>query len=77
MGRDRRPRGARKSGMSGNPTEGGSGGKRGHSSMEHSVYTAEIKEATRRRRRALDREIVRDEAEEHFQQSPVEEENPS
>lgn len=63
MGIDRRPRGARKSGMSGNPTEGGSGGKRGHSNMEHRVYTAEIKEAARRRRRAMDREMVREEAE--------------
>ena len=59
MGRDRRPRGARKSTLSGAPTEGGSGGKRGHSGMEHSVYTAEVKEATRRRRRAVDKEAVR------------------
>ena len=52
--------------MSGNPTEGGSGGKRGHSNMEHRVYTAEIKESTRRRRRALDREIVREDAQEYL-----------
>mgnify|MGYP001044445443 CR=1 FL=1 len=40
------------------PTEGGSGGKRGHSNMEHWVYSHEIKEATRRGRRLdAEREI--------------------
>jgi len=33
------------------PTEGGSGGKRGHSNMEHAVYSGEHKEASRTRRR--------------------------
>lgn len=33
------------------PTEGGSGGKRGHSNMEHAVYSAEHKQASRVRRR--------------------------
>ena len=33
------------------PTEGGSGGKRGHSNMEHAVYSEEHKEASRVRRR--------------------------
>ena len=32
-------------------TEGGSGGKRGHSNMDHWYHTHEIKEATRRHRR--------------------------
>ena len=31
------------------PTEGGSGGKRGHSNIEHWGFTDEIKEAVRRR----------------------------
>ena len=38
------------------PSEGGSGGKRGHSNMEHWAFTAEIKGAARVRRRADDRE---------------------
>ena len=33
------------------PSEGGSGGKRGHSGMEHWGYTDEVKEAARIRRR--------------------------
>lgn len=33
------------------PTEGGSGGKRGHSSMEHWTYTDEIKESSKVQRR--------------------------
>lgn len=33
------------------PTEGGSGGKRGHSNMEHAVYSSEHKQASRVRRR--------------------------
>jgi hypothetical protein len=37
-----------------NPTAGGSGGKRGHSNMEHWGYTAEVKEAARTRRRQDD-----------------------
>jgi hypothetical protein len=32
-------------------TEGGSGGKRGHSNMDHWVTTEEIKTASRKRRR--------------------------
>ncbi|MDQ1638421.1 MAG: hypothetical protein QOF62_1760 [Pyrinomonadaceae bacterium] len=31
--------------------DGGQGGKRGHSNMDHWVYTEEIKEASRKRRR--------------------------
>jgi len=56
----KRPRGARKSRLSGTPTEGGSGGKRGHSNMEHFLHTAEIKEGTRHQRRVEDKEIVRE-----------------
>jgi hypothetical protein len=41
------------------PTEGGSGGKRGHSGMEHWGYTDEIKEATRKRRRLDDKQSVK------------------
>lgn len=37
------------------PTEGGSGGKRGHSGMEHWDKTEEIKEATRAQRRRNDK----------------------
>lgn len=40
------------------PTEGGSGGKRGHSGMEHWGYTDEVKEAAKRRRRIKDKEVV-------------------
>jgi hypothetical protein len=42
------------------PSEGGSGGKRGHSAMEHWVFTAEIKDAARIRRRIDNREAVKD-----------------
>ena len=42
------------------PSEGGSGGKRGHSAMEHSAFTAEVKDAARIRRRIGDREAVRE-----------------
>ena len=58
MPRSKRPRGARKSRLSGGPTEGGSGGKRGHSNMEHYQHTAEIKEGTRHRRRVEDKEVI-------------------
>jgi len=40
-------------------TEGGSGGKRGHSNMNHWVCSDEIKVATRKRRRFEAREIIR------------------
>ncbi len=40
------------------PTEGGSGGKRGHSGMEHWEYTAEIKDAARTHRRIVDKAVV-------------------
>jgi len=37
------------------PTEGGSGGKRGHSNMEHWITTEEIKQSSTRRRRKEDK----------------------
>lgn len=40
------------------PTEGGSGGKRGHSNMEHWAHTEEIKDAARIQRRRRDRAEV-------------------
>ena len=47
------------------PTEGGSGGKRGHSNMEHWVTTEEIKESTRTRRRKNDKKEVVTEMDSH------------
>ena len=43
------------------PTEGGSGGKRGHSNMEHWGYTDEVKNAARKRRRVEDKRITEQE----------------
>jgi len=40
------------------PSEGGSGGKRGHSGIEHSDYTEAVKDAARRVRRHADRSEV-------------------
>lgn len=39
-------------------SEGGSGGKRGHSNMEHWTYTGEIKDAARSARRRGDSQSV-------------------
>ena len=44
------------------PTEGGSGGRRGHSGMEHWGFTDEVKEASRRRRRLEDKQEVREQS---------------
>lgn len=41
-------------------SEGGSGGKLGHSNMEHWAYTYEIKDAARTRRRIDDKVLVRE-----------------
>ncbi len=46
------------------PTEGGSGGKRGHSNMEHWTYTEELKESSKIRRRNNDKEEIREEVNE-------------
>jgi len=40
------------------PTEGGSGGKRGHSNMEHWTYTEELKESSRKQRRKEDKKEI-------------------
>jgi hypothetical protein len=47
------------------PSEGGSGGKRGHSGMEHWGYAEEVKKAARKRRRLDDKKIVRAEQSEN------------
>jgi glycine/D-amino acid oxidase-like deaminating enzyme len=41
-------------------SEGGSGGKRGHSGMDHRLTTAEIKDAARRQRRLTDKQLEHD-----------------
>lgn len=46
------------------PTEGGSGGRRGHSGMEHWGFTDEVKEAARKRRRLDDKAVIDEEAKE-------------
>ncbi len=43
------------------PTEGGSGGKRGHSNMEHWDYTEEIKRTTKVLRRSNEKKEIRKE----------------
>ena len=47
------------------PTEGGSGGKRGHSNMEHWVTTEEIKDSTKVRRRKNEKKEINDEINSH------------
>ena len=41
------------------PTEGGSGGQRGHSGMEHWGFADEVKEAAKKRRRLDDKDDVK------------------
>ena len=53
------------------PSEGGSGGKRGHSSMEHWAYTEEIKDAARRTRRQDDLAEVEEGLEDAEGEKPV------
>ena len=43
------------------PTVGGSGGKRGHSNMEHWVYSEELKESSKIRRRNNAKKEIRNE----------------
>jgi len=45
------------------PTEGGSGGKRGHSNMEHWATTEEIKESSKIRRRNNEKKEIAKELE--------------
>lgn len=40
------------------PSEGGSGGKRGHSNMEHWGFTDEVKEHARKKRRIDSKEEI-------------------
>ncbi|MCP5181816.1 MAG: hypothetical protein H6993_06560 [Pseudomonadales bacterium] len=47
------------------PTEGGAGGGRGHSGMEHGVYSEELKASSRRRRRQQTRTLARKAVIEH------------
>lgn len=47
-------------------TEGGSGGKRGHSSMNHWVKTDEIKDATRTQRRIDDTKLAQGGLKDHL-----------
>jgi hypothetical protein len=44
------------------PAEGGSGGKRGPSGVEHWGYTDEVKDAAKRRRRIEDKEAMKEES---------------
>jgi hypothetical protein len=46
-------------------TDGGSGGKRGHSNMEHWMYTDEIKAAAKKARRLEKKAAITAEIEEH------------
>lgn len=51
-------------GLGKGPTKGGSGGKRGHSTMEHWGFTDEVKEVANKRRRIEDEEAVAEQREE-------------
>ncbi|WP_422412540.1 MULTISPECIES: hypothetical protein [unclassified Endozoicomonas] len=51
------------------PTEGGSGGKRGHSNMEHWVTTEELKESSKVRRRNNEKKEIAKELENHAKHS--------
>ena len=42
------------------PTEGGSGGRRGHSNMEHWGFTEEVKFAAKKRRRLQSKKLAFD-----------------
>ena len=51
-------------GLGRGPTEGGSGGKRGHSGMEHWGFADEVKEVAKKRRRIADEDAVAEQREE-------------
>ena len=53
------------------PTEGGSGGKRGHSNMEHWGYTGEVKLAAKKRRRLESKKLASDALTEDQQIAPA------
>lgn len=46
-------------------TEGGSGGKRGHSNMMHWAFTEEVKKAAKTQRRIEDKKLSREADNEH------------
>ena len=48
-------------GLKKHKTEGGQGGRRGHSGMDHWMKAAEIKDATRRMRRQESKALIADE----------------
>jgi hypothetical protein len=52
------------------PSEGGAGGKRGHSAMEHWAETQEIKDAARHARRVGDRQAALDGLVDHDPDDP-------
>ena len=51
------------------PSEGGSGGARGHSNMEHWLHTEEIKDSARKRRRRNDERAIGEQMAEELEQS--------
>jgi hypothetical protein len=51
------------------PIEGGSGGARGHSNMEHCLHTAEIKDSARKRRRRDDARSIGEQVAAEFEKS--------
>jgi len=55
---EQRPLGGRTMGILKGKSEGGAGGKRGHSNMDHWGYTDEVKTAARKRRRLDSKEII-------------------
>ena len=61
---------ASRMGVKTGPSEGGSGGKRGHRNMEHWGFTDEVKEFARRRRRLDDRLLARSELDEWSAATP-------
>ena len=50
--------------MKNKKTEGGTGGKRGHSNMCHWDYTEVIKSESRKRRRQQDKQVIKKELQE-------------
>ena len=51
------------------PSEGGSGGGRGHSNMEHCLHTEEIKDSARKRRRRDDARAIGEQIAAEFEKS--------
>lgn len=51
------------------PSEGGSGGKRGHSNMEHWTFTEELKESSKKSRRLNSKKEIRKELNELSQKN--------